>query len=291
MYDVNEISPYVRLALDRPLNYPWEIKERIIYDYELQYIMEGEVLINIEGQEYRGKPGDLFFYRPHQKHFMYALSSTGLRQPHIHFDLMYSFDSKSVPISFKSFEEMTPEEKRFIRADILEGSSLNIPSYTRLRNKEVFEQLLFDVIKEYTNKMPFSEVVLKALFLKLWAHLLQENYWSSDDVTVRYIPAIIKIRDYLNANTGRNIVLDELASKFNISKFHLVRSFKQIFHMPPIHYHQYCRMEKAKVTLQFTNLTLSQIADELGYENISTFSRVFKSQYGLSPSKYRKSVK
>lgn len=288
MYNINNLSPYVRLALESKVNYPWIITDRIIFDFELQYIKEGEVLITIEDQEYHGKPGDLFFYKPCQRHSMQALTKSGLWQPHIHFDLNYLSDSENVSISYKLLEDMSAEEKSMIRPDLTEESGMLLPNYIQLINKEQFEEMLFAVIHEFENKLPFSELSLKSLFLKLWSSLLRENYWNTNDNAIQYIPLLISVRDYINTNTSRNITLEELTKKFGISKFHLVRSFKNMFQVSPIHYHHHNRMEKAKTAMQFTNLTLSQIADSLGFESISIFSRSFKNKYGLSPRDFRK---
>ena len=99
---------------------------------------------------------------------------------------------------------------------------------------------------------------------------------------------MLSIRHFLNSYTSQSISLDDLSYRFNISKFYLNRSFKEVFGMSPIHYHQYCRMEKAKNMVLYTSLSIGQIADELGFENLSTFSRAFKHRYSQSPSEVRR---
>ncbi|WP_312876203.1 cupin domain-containing protein [Paenibacillus alginolyticus] len=62
------VSPYVRIAMDSIIQSPWMLKERMIWDYELLYLMEGRADITIEDKIYEGRPGDLFLLKPGQRH-------------------------------------------------------------------------------------------------------------------------------------------------------------------------------------------------------------------------------
>ena len=51
--DINQISPYVRIALSCLKTEPWKVEERVIFDYELLYVRSGIVKVTIEGKEYK----------------------------------------------------------------------------------------------------------------------------------------------------------------------------------------------------------------------------------------------
>ena len=82
--------------------------------------------------------------------------------------------------------------------------------------------------------------------------------------------------------------LEELEKRFNLSKYHLVKIFKKAFSYSPIQYHQIIRIQKAKEMIQYSNKSLTQIAEELGFTSINAFSRAFKNTDGVYPSYYRR---
>jgi len=71
---------------------------------------------------------------------------------------------------------------------------------------------------------------------------------------------------------------------------HLCRLFNSEFGISPIAAITAMRMERAAALLARTNYPINQIADLAGFENQYHFSTVFKKNYGISPSKYRKNT-
>lgn len=284
----NNLSPYIRVAMDSYINTPWHLKERVIFDYELLYIKEGEIIVTIEDEEYKGMPGDIFFFRPKQRHSILFCSKPYVRQPHIHFDLFYQNDSAEVRVSFKPLEEMNEYEMKLFREDNTFEMGIRIPGHIRLHNPVMFEKMLFDIIKENEIKLPFYEEKMKGLFIQLWIYLLRECYWKSNPKACSNLDDMIRIKSYVNHNIDREISLEQLACIANISKYHLIRLFKKTFGMSPIQYHQVVRVEKAREMIQFTNLSLTEISDSLGFQSIHAFSRAFKNVDGVCPSFYRR---
>lgn len=283
-----QLSPYIRFATDQHLDFSWKLPKRIIFDYELLYIKEGDVLITINDTIYNAHAGDVFLFRPNKPHSMQPLSSSGIRQPHIHFDLIWQEDSENVFISFKTLAQMNEAERSMIRQDILLNSSIDLPDKLRITDMNTFEQLLSDVILEFESQLPYAQISAQGAFLYLWSFILRQHLSYNNQQISPQNALMLSIRHFLNRYTSQSISLDDLSYRFNISKFYLNRSFKEVFGMSPIHYHQYCRMEKAKNMVLYTSLSIGQIADELGFENLSTFSRAFKHRYSQSPSEVRR---
>src|SRR5690349_10308368 len=98
--DLDSISPYIRVAFPSSINAPWHLKERVIFDYEILLIKEAELLITIEDKSYHGMPGDIFLFKPRQRHSMRIIKGTRFIQPHIHFDLFYHENRHDVKVSF-----------------------------------------------------------------------------------------------------------------------------------------------------------------------------------------------
>lgn len=288
LVDINFLSPYIRVAMDSIINSPWKLTERVIYDYELLYVKEGKIKVIIENETYDGQPGDIFIFRPKQRHSIEIIGKDRLRQPHIHFDLFYQHDSAKVKVSFKPIEHMDENELQLFRDDSFDRFEVNIPNKISLRNSDYFEKMLFDIIKEHQMKLPYYEINTKGLFVKLWVYLLREFYWLKNPEVYSHIQELERIKDYLSFHSNRELSLDELVKEFNISKFHLTKLFKRAFSMTPIHYHQHIRMEKAKEMIQFTDISFTKIADIFGFSSINAFSRAFRNMEGIPPSFYRR---
>ena len=95
------------------------------------------------------------------------------------------------------------------------------------------------------------------------------------------------IRDYLEAHYTENIVLNELADQFFISKFYLTRVFKEQFGVSINTYVQNLRITKAKQMLRFTDKKLEDIGYQCGLGAPHYFSRIFKQVEGITPSEFR----
>lgn len=96
-----------------------------------------------------------------------------------------------------------------------------------------------------------------------------------------------KAQHYLAENFAKPIKIDEVASHVCISPRHFKRRFKQATGYAPVHYLQMVRIEEAKKKLATTLETIEEITRSIGYEDSSTFRRLFKSHTDLSPREYR----
>jgi AraC family transcriptional activator of mtrCDE len=81
--------------------------------------------------------------------------------------------------------------------------------------------------------------------------------------------------------------LDELASQASTSRASLVRMFRRAVRMAPLEFLAELRLGLARCRLSATNLSLAQIAAEIGYQSESSFSRAFRRRFGISPGGLR----
>ena len=284
---LEQISPHIRLAWYSVLQPGTYIKERVLFDYELLYIKSGGAEITIGDATYTGAQGDLFIFRPGQRHSIRIADEAPFVQPHIHFDLFSYPDRSEVPISFKNMSEMSADEMRYFRRDDCEAFISPFPSLLRPQSPLYIEQLIFDVIHAYNNPGLFPEITLKWLFLRLWVQLLSEIACQRDLPREQKSEAVRKVKLYLEHNVDRRITLDELARANHFSKSYLSRLFKEAYQTSPLHYHTTLRIQKAKDLVRFTNMPLTEIASLMAFENLQDFSRVFRKLEGVPPSYYR----
>lgn len=94
---------------------------------------------------------------------------------------------------------------------------------------------------------------------------------------------------YIRANIGKQMTLDELAEQAHLSVGHYSHEFKRLTGFSPMEYVINSRIEKAKMLLLQTTMTIMDIAYEVGYESGSSLSSLFIKKVGCSPREYRRS--
>ena len=95
--------------------------------------------------------------------------------------------------------------------------------------------------------------------------------------------------DYIAQNYGQRFQNDDLAHICGLSTVYFRKLFKEVMGQSPIEYIQSLKIEKAKEILKSDYGSMSDIATELGYQNIYDFSRTFKKAVGISPKKFKES--
>ncbi|MEK8128248.1 response regulator [Paenibacillus filicis] len=108
---------------------------------------------------------------------------------------------------------------------------------------------------------------------------------SGEEGSIRSIEAI---RDYIVGHYQEDVTLSSLAARFNFNPWYISRKFKEIYKVTVITYLTELRMDKARMLLANTGMTVSEMANTLGYADENYFSKVFKKHTGLSPLQYRK---
>lgn len=98
---------------------------------------------------------------------------------------------------------------------------------------------------------------------------------------------IMKAQEWMESHFPETISMEQLARQVGISPRHFIRRFKKATGESPLNYLQQMRIETAKNILETRNITVDEITQAIGYENSSTFRKLFKTFTGLSPREYR----
>jgi AraC-like DNA-binding protein len=97
------------------------------------------------------------------------------------------------------------------------------------------------------------------------------------------------IRQAVTSNINSNITVEELAFLCNMSPSTFKRRFARMYGSSPNKWLLEKRMETAAAMLRQGNRKASELYDELGYENLSSFIQSFKRVYGVTPKQYQRS--
>jgi AraC-like DNA-binding protein len=98
------------------------------------------------------------------------------------------------------------------------------------------------------------------------------------------------VRDLLVDRVADNLRLDELADVAQLSRFHLIRLFRQRYGVTPFAYQRNLRVERARDALRHGE-SLAHAAAELGFADQSHLGRAFRAVMGATPGQYRQSYK
>lgn len=99
--------------------------------------------------------------------------------------------------------------------------------------------------------------------------------------------AILKLQDWLDVNYTRPVTLQALAAFADLTERSLIRRFKAATGDTPTSYLQILRIEAARQHLENSRVAVEEVTRLVGYEDVSSFSRLFRKHTGLAPGIYR----
>lgn len=135
---------------------------------------------------------------------------------------------------------------------------------------QAIQSLLFEEV----GNTPVANQRLADLFRYI-ANVLREDKMSSSF-------------DYIRNNFEKQLTVRQLADLEHFSPTYYVEWFKQKYGTSPIAYIRELRLRKAEEMLTNTSYTILQIAQQIGYENQETLTRLFRKKIGMTPGDYRK---
>ena len=98
---------------------------------------------------------------------------------------------------------------------------------------------------------------------------------------------VLKIQHWLQQHLAESATVAALATQVSLGKRTFLRRFHKATGMTPTRYLQYLRVGKARESLEFSTLTVNEIAWRVGYQDPGSFRKVFQRVIGLSPGHYR----
>jgi len=232
-------------------------------NFEIYFITEGTVTYFIEDRRYNVREGDIVLIPEGVIHRTEYENGTCSR-------LLINCSPRYIPTS--------------VRAEI--------SSYLYLyRNPNIADEVLeiFGKIeKEYNSPDPLSESII-VLYTHLLFYTLKRNRSGCEEIE-NHTNNMSEAVEYLKKNLTRKITLGETAKYFSMSPEHFSRSFKKENGVGFNKYVNLLRLQKAEELLRTTDKSVSEIAENCGFEDSNYFSLKFKELYGISPRSLRRSI-
>ena len=151
------------------------------------------------------------------------------------------------------------------------------------------KKLLFRIFDGMKSDVPPTETSVSLDIYKLFVELLNPQSMKSRGES-SYEDTIQTVKDFIANHLSEGISVDCLAKHVSMSSSHFSRVFKQQTGFPPYDYILISRLNRAKYLLQKTDMTVSAIAYETGFNSESNFIYYFTENEGISPGKFRKLI-
>ena len=183
-------------------------------------------------------------------------------------------------------------------AEILQKVAAEVSDRTTgvpfFRSPVIRDQQLFALLRQAHVSMEHSSSNLERESRLLWT-LAQLVFRHSEKSLPHRRPdhepqAVQKARAYLEENYLRNVSLEDLSKVVGLSRFYLLRAFREETGLPPHAYLLGVRLKKAK-TLLLEDLPVARVAQDTGFFDQSHLTRHFKSLVGVPPGQYARGAR
>lgn len=244
-------------------------------EFEIIYVRSGFLTVNISGESYIGKTGEAFVVSPGNLHLMG--SQTG---PVDYYTFLF-------PLKYISFRTDDMLDEKLLEP--LNSGHLMICPRVKDTAKELCEQLIdiYMAKKDESESKITTQVRTKIILLQFILEMWKKGFVIENDTSGRNTVEKEMV-SYIQQNFTGKISLREFGEQFHLSEKYISRYFKEHFHITLSQYVTYLRLEHAKQLLQDTDIPVTDVAMQSGYQNVSYFIRSFQKAYAVSPLKYRK---
>ena len=229
----------------------------------------------ISGESYIGKTGEAFVVSPGNLHLMGSQTGT------------VDYYTFLFPLKYISFRTDDMLDEKLLEP--LNSGHLMICPRVKDTAKELCEQLvdIYMAKKDESESKITTQVGTKIILLQFILEMWKKGFVIENDTSGRNTVEKEMV-SYIQQNFTGKISLREFGEQFHLSEKYISRYFKEHFHITLSQYVTYLRLEHAKQLLQDTDIPVTDVAMQSGYQNVSYFIRSFQKAYAVSPLKYRK---
>ena len=235
--------------------------------HKVVIFISGKAAYHIEGKAYQLKPWDILLVNRHAIHRPEIDPSV----PYERFILCIQND---IP-----WQELL---KCFQKA--------NDRSYNLVRLNSALQEKMKDILFELENSAKSDEygreILTQSLFLQFMVYLNRiflEKQYIFDKKSYTFDSQIASILQYINHNLKEDLSVETLSARYYVSKYHLMRKFKQETGYTLHNYIVNKRLLMAR-TLISNGMPVTKAAQESGFAEYSTFSRAYRKQFKTNPS-------
>lgn len=248
-----------------------QTKKEFAYHYhdfhKVVIFISGKVVYHIEGKAYQLSPWDILLVNRHAIH----RSEIDPSVPYERFILWIQNDILWQEL-LKCFQKANDRNYNLIRLN----SAL----------QEKMKDILFELETSTKSDGYGKEILTQSLFLQFMVYLNRiflEKQYIFDKKSYTFDSQIACILQYINHNLKEDLSVETLSARYYVSKYHLMRKFKQETGYTLHNYIVNKRLLTAR-TLISNGMPVTKAAQESGFAEYSTFSRAYRKQFKTNPS-------
>jgi AraC-like DNA-binding protein len=267
------------------LNHNWNFKNVLSPYYRIYYIDEGEGHISTDGDDLLLEAGYLYII---PSFTLCSLSCDEyLSQYFIQFfeesgNGISLFQNNRTIMKIQANETDVANMKRVLH--INPGRGIN-----RSNNPKIYEKhIYYKEYQELNNDQSISTFIeTQGIILQIISRFL--NLGSFKPLSSSSIPdRILDAMNYIQLNLSQHLTVAHLAERANQNQDYFSRLFMESTGLRPLMYIHERKIERAQYLMTTTGMSYSKIIEEIGFEDLSYFSRTFKKITGFTPEQYKK---
>jgi len=281
---ISEIRPFVRFSIHNSqlvhASYVVALEHRIFY------VEDGEARFCVAGKAYTLQKNDVFYVSAGTPYKMEAYKDSNIYT--LYFDLTMKnsdFLERIKPYGIQNIDNIPNciSDKYICNFRLVNGDDEITFIYSN-ENPTVLKWL--NRIKAYirdNTENEYTKNIVSGLMIVLLSKMLEyNNTYSKHKSSVQLANDVI---EYIHKNYNKKITLDDISEEFNFNKTYLNRCVKSETGFSIFRYLLNYRMEQAMKLLMYSNMSVFEVAESVGFENTKSFSIAFKKFYSISPSK------
>lgn len=260
----------------------WDVEYHNHNFYELIIIEHGKGNHYLNGVTFPYQKGDIFLLRPSDAHEFTIKNKT--RFIYIKFTEEYIWENLLIhkKNELKKVIQLLMEDQTFVYESVIKNKT----------DREHLLQLSRILLHEFNHKSLYNKEITADLFSGIFTILIRNtmNTTNNQKWISKNLSRIDRILYYINVNfqDADKMKIENIAKEFLISPNYIsIYVKKETGFSIQQHIIQYKVKAAEKLLLQ-SNYTISEIADKLGFNDISHFHKIFKSYRGKSPSVFKK---
>jgi AraC family L-rhamnose operon regulatory protein RhaS len=264
------------------------IENRLMYPHrnpgmEIVLVEQGHLDWAVEQKPEVLNPGSVFFTLPWQVHGSLSVKEPRNRIYYILFSLMNTEQPSNSLLGLPRALGFSPGEEKLLSQILIPAQRHSWPASALL--KDLFPRLIQKLEGNSAIDSVAANSLLRALLVEL-AEIVGSAPSSRECVSA----SILKVHDFLSSLSGsleHPWKLQEMAERCSVKRTQLANLCKQLTGYPPMLYVSRIRFERACELLRTTDMSITDIAFECGYNTSQYFAEAFKRFSRMTPSEYR----
>lgn len=279
--NLNDINPYVRFSKTMILPYDFSTNDVHACDIRLVYFYSGAAKVKMNDRTYQASRGSLFLYPSSTKYSIINTHEGDTKIMSINFDYITDDERPASPIP-------TISDKLWNPADALEDIAFeDIPQLgepLHLDTMQSLEPIFGEMTNEFVSPKMHDTIMLRLLMHQVLIYIARRVTLGAGQKRSGFVDQVI---DYIQENYASDLSNESIGKYFNYHPNYINRVVQKRTGQSLHQYVLSCRVSKALDMLQTTNLSITEVAERVGFSSIKHFSQTFKSIYGYSPIHFR----